>query len=480
MNLSIATYNSTGLGFCQREYINHILDLHHIDILLLQETWLYNSEIQAKLRSIHKDFKSTGSSSMDPEILLHGRPYGGVAIMWRKDLPMKIYPIKVDCKRACGIKIEYSEGKTMLILCAYMPQDNRSKTKTDSEFEECINCMEQCIEYHNCTSVIVGGDLNVDLQRTTAHLGCVKQFVDRNSLTFAWAHNLSPTGITYSSKNMIETGSCIDHFLLSQNLDPWVNNMEILDILTDHGHRPVQIIVKIEGTKINAHPQARMANCMSNGYNIAWHKVTTKHIETYKDIIRELMTMKGIDHEHFDMSCSNMNCCDQNHLNAIDKLSASLIDICIESGAKVFPTCKKRNPLAPYWKENVKPFRDDSIFWGKIWKECGRPPTGYVYDIYKKVRKSYHMAIKNHKQKRNDLRNCRIAESMAANSHRDMWTELKKMKAKYTETPKKVDGEESNTEICKIFHKKYASLYNSVPSDNHILQELQHKINIDC
>ena len=52
----------------------------------LQETWLTHDELPL-LRQIHADFDASGVSAMDTgDSILVGRPYGGVAILWRKQL----------------------------------------------------------------------------------------------------------------------------------------------------------------------------------------------------------------------------------------------------------------------------------------------------------------------------------------------------------------------------------------------------------
>jgi len=56
------------------------------DCVLLQEHWLLPGEI-SYLNNIHKDFLSTGLSAVDvSKDLLIGRPYGGTAILFRKEL----------------------------------------------------------------------------------------------------------------------------------------------------------------------------------------------------------------------------------------------------------------------------------------------------------------------------------------------------------------------------------------------------------
>lgn len=84
-DLTILTYNSTGLSETKRQYIYKLLCEVSPEILLLQETWLLNSSLGI-LGNIHKDYLFCGTSGVPEGGLLHGRPHGGTAILWKKDI----------------------------------------------------------------------------------------------------------------------------------------------------------------------------------------------------------------------------------------------------------------------------------------------------------------------------------------------------------------------------------------------------------
>lgn len=54
------------------------------DVLALQETWLLPHDLPL-LNTVDDSFGCTGTSAVDTSAgLLSGRPYGGVALLWRK------------------------------------------------------------------------------------------------------------------------------------------------------------------------------------------------------------------------------------------------------------------------------------------------------------------------------------------------------------------------------------------------------------
>jgi len=90
--LRIMSYNGTGLGDLRLEYIEDLLNSQNVDILLIQESWLL-SKTMYKLGNIHKDYIYCGVSGVDENELLTGRPYGGLAILWKREFGLFIKPV---------------------------------------------------------------------------------------------------------------------------------------------------------------------------------------------------------------------------------------------------------------------------------------------------------------------------------------------------------------------------------------------------
>ena len=77
-SLLLVSYNCCGWN----TGLPAVLDLLHI--CLIQEHWFF--EEQLNLLNIHNDFLSIGVSGMESSNLLHGRPFGGCAILYRRSL----------------------------------------------------------------------------------------------------------------------------------------------------------------------------------------------------------------------------------------------------------------------------------------------------------------------------------------------------------------------------------------------------------
>ena len=92
------------------------------DFILLQETWLSRPELPM-LSQINNAFTGYGLSSMDEESqILLGRPFGGIAILWKKCFNAYCSIKRYDCDRIVGIEFIYGSF-TALFLCVYLPYD---------------------------------------------------------------------------------------------------------------------------------------------------------------------------------------------------------------------------------------------------------------------------------------------------------------------------------------------------------------------
>ena len=474
-NLLFATYNSTGLASHKQDYIRWLLNERKPHVILLQETWLIPSHISAVLGSLHEDYMYTGVSAMSQATLLQGRPHGGVAILWNKTLASKIQTVNCDNDRMCAIKLALDNNQNLLIINAYLPIDNRSRTHASELYDQCINNIDCIIQQSNSDHVIVGGDLNVDLERNTANLACLLESASRNDLHFAWDHAHKPDEFTYTAPNMIN-GSRIDHFVLSPTAFNSIKSLYVEEIPEQHGHRP--LVMNCELRLTNCGKSSAKYSPVRN-ISISWHKVGVHHIESYKEQIDSLIQNHSELHNNIATNCHDLQCENKDHLAAIDSMCDGITDLCINAGLTVFPKYRLKNNLSPYWKDNIKPYRDESLFWGKLWRDNGKPKTGVVHDIYVRVKREYHYAVRHHKTKVHELQKAKMAEAIAHSNHRRLWDELKRLRPKSNIKAPNIDGVYDDKDICKLFADKYHQLYNSVlPNHNGILN-LKDMINKD-
>ena len=457
--LNIISYNCTGLGQSNCALIEDLLRDTRADILLLQETWLLKQNLH-KLSNIHSDYIGRGISSVKDGVILEGRPYGGLAFLWKKSLPYNVSVIETASSRVIGLSLKNQHG-CILILNVYMPVDGRSVTTVSEEYDECLTVIESLVANDGYNMLIIAGDLNTDLSRATAQTAALLDFMMRNSMRSTWTLNsVNHNQHTFVSNNGYK--SQIDHFLVSLDCCSRVTKTDTLDYLggsKDVGHLPVLLEVScplLNKQSTNNRTEIPKPN------RIAWHEIVS--YEDYR-IMLDTLIGENIDFTSFEcLGCSNYKCRDQKHLTQIDAFCKQLTDVCIQAADLTLPKVKKKRAM-PKWNTNIKPLRDDAKFWGGVWKECGRPGSGGVLDIYRQCRRKYHYAIRSAKKREQQMRMDCLAEAMAHSNTRDLWTEVKKIRGHSKVSPPNIDGKVQSVDINKLFADKYNQLYNRVPSD---------------
>ncbi|CAC5424698.1 unnamed protein product [Mytilus coruscus] len=130
-----------------------------IDIFLLQEHWLYDCQLNI-LQELHNDFTGTGKAvdSNDPIQPSHmPRGYGGVAILWKKNLDKLVTTLPIGNDRIqC---IELSGNQKLLFISIYLPC--KSSDNHLNKLYECIDQLHEIMEVYKAThQIIIGGDFN--------------------------------------------------------------------------------------------------------------------------------------------------------------------------------------------------------------------------------------------------------------------------------------------------------------------------------
>ena len=134
----------------------------------------------------------------------------------------------------------------------------------------------------------------------------------------------------------------------------------------------------------------------------------------------------------------------------------------------------------PGWNDFVAPKRLDSLFWHRIWRECGSPPTGVVAQLMRKTRGEYHKAIRFVKRNEDRIRAEKLAHSLMERKSRDFWRDIKRMNGSCSQVPNIIDSVIGDTEIANHFAGEYEKLFNSVSFDYNEMQTLLNELDIDC
>jgi len=108
--LKCISFNCRGLNDSRKWYIRELLE--KCDVLFLQEHWQSDEQLEG-LKTLGIDNFAIGVSGFGCSDVLPGRPYGGCAIFWRKNLCFDVTPICTNSNRICALTLSSTDCKLL-------------------------------------------------------------------------------------------------------------------------------------------------------------------------------------------------------------------------------------------------------------------------------------------------------------------------------------------------------------------------------
>ena len=465
LRLQIASYNCRGFNQTKTAYITSLLASSAV--LFLQEHWLSNDQLRL-LGDIDDNFIYAGVSGFDNSDILPGRPYGGCAILWKSDLDARVDILQTNSKRLCAIRMIGDTFRLLFINC-YMPYENENDPSTTDDFVEQLCIIDDLVNSNCDCHIIVGGDLNVDLSRDRTHTLLLNSFCENLELRAVLGHDRCT--IDYSYNFNAERFSVLDHFLLSNNIfENFVEGACVvhdMDNTSDHDPIFIKLLLNVKFAGFNERNRSS---------RISWPKATESHICDYRRALsRKLLDISlPVD----ALACHDLHCSQAAHLNALQEYTQSITNACITAAANTIPrTCTRPNTgRIPGWSEHVRPLRERSMFWHRMWLDCGRPRTGVVSESMRRTRAAYHYALRRIRKDEEDIVRERTADAMLLNNSRDFWLEVKRIRGNKACISRTIDGQTEDHNIVRMFAAKYRDLFSRVPCSAEEMRAVENRV----
>ena len=157
---------------------------------------------------------------------------------------------------------------TMLLVNVYMPCDNNCH---DDNFINILN--DVSLLFYRYNHVVFGGDMNVDLSRTSPNSGMLTDFItDFNLLPCI---DLSQSNVPYRFIDRTNNTSTIDHFFISSGLQENIMECSIIDNHLYSDHIAVKLCLQIDMNYIVE---------IDRPYSVkqAWYKASDADIAHYQ------------------------------------------------------------------------------------------------------------------------------------------------------------------------------------------------------
>ena len=175
--------------------------LKRLDICCLQEHWLFHPE-QHILQAINTNMTVVSKCVDDdnPELsMIARRGYGGVAILWRKEIDDKIKELEDGNNRIIVIQLE-TDTKPLCLINVYMPSDNKDM---DNEYKDTLAQITEIVKkYKNTHDIMLCGDMNGSVHRSkTSHDPLLKKFLTEIKLALNLDYPVKETFYHHNGKS---------------------------------------------------------------------------------------------------------------------------------------------------------------------------------------------------------------------------------------------------------------------------------------
>ncbi len=114
---------------------------------------------------------------------------------------------------------------------------------------------------------------------------------------------------------------------------------------------------------------------------ICWHRVNENHVKKYQRKQEQLLS--NIE-EYEVLQCDNVNCDSAEHRNQIDQLCAQLVECCVLAD-DVLPSVRKQKRNWPHWHEDVKPYKDNCIWWYNLQVTSDKTSECIIFKQYERI-----------------------------------------------------------------------------------------------
>jgi len=391
LSYDIMNFNCFGMKSSFNMIINQ---MKSVECMFLCETWLKPSD----LATIRNELKQQGywsmmKSSIDPEVVLEGRPYGGVGFICKRIPGVSYVTIYTDNDRLCALQIKSNSKVLLTIIGVYMPYYNGSV----AHIQEYIDTLEdiQCIiDTNDPCPVMVLGDMNVSLPqgaqlsrhwyKSRPHNRCsllLYDFMCHNDMLCGNFNFRQPINHTFY-KNGCK--SYIDHVLLSSYASNQMKDCHIMsdiaDNVSDHFPMKTTMVLNVHAPTSIGPPRARTPEFprldWSNKVLCDQYARTLKTMcDDFPDISMDVVQDVNSAKFYVNTICEHVE-------SVVHKATDQSQG---DSHSRPLRGRRKKH----WWNTDCVTSRDRQRFWHKLWVSCGRPTEGHVHECYKLAKKAY-------------------------------------------------------------------------------------------
>ncbi|XP_022818122.1 uncharacterized protein LOC111350703 [Spodoptera litura] len=398
------------------------------------------------LGNIDGAFAFTGKSAVDLSTgVLRGRPYGGVALLWRSAVFPKVVVIPCSSVRIAAIKI-MRENRSLLVITVYMPTNSNDNL---CEFTECLSELNAIIEGNDVNSVIILGDFN-------AHPGKLfhselLSFCTEQSWSCVDTELLPNDTYTYVC-GASGSHSWLDHCVVTTAARSAILSASVLnsDVYWSD-HYPLLLVCNFNAIRSSCQQPTKTSNISRN--SVKWGERNTNQIDKYHRICNS--KLKLIDFPPEFQCCADGMCNIDEHKFLLDDMYNKIINI-LTRAAKASYSLPKRNNYryVTGWNRYVSDAHRRARFCFQTWVSAGKPKSGDLYIRMCESRKMFKSRLASCQKNEKQIKMNIIAENHFNKDFSSFWKNTKKL-SPGSGLPASVGGEHDPHDIACAFRRHF-------------------------
>ena len=387
-------------------------------------------------------------------------------------------------KRVVAVELKQVSGH-ILFICAYMPFYNASRREhCITETIDAISMIELLIEEHPNHHVIIGGDLNTELNGDSPFDRFWLNLITKNSFVYCDNQFLGPQ-YTYRHETLNQS-KFNDHFLISHSLANATHNHKIIDDGENTSdHLPLVMDISIQ-TGISTANE----NTSTHATKKPWRDLSEDELNAYSSAVELRLlsrtTTLGVFACSDACACSSQSCRDE-----LQREYDDIVKALVES-TLLLPNSVNRGAKKDWWTHELTLLKEKSVAIHSAWISEGRPRHGSTADERRRVRAEYKSAIRNAKRAPKQKAWDRIHSDFIDNDTVSFWKRWRSLHGKKnSDFAPVVDGQSSKENIANAFRTAFEK--NSTPNNVSKVDELNsrftdeynrfkrnHALNCDC
>jgi len=408
------------------------------EIFLLQEHWLTPANLN-NFAITFPDYIAVGKSAMDKVVEsgpIRGRPYGGVTTLIRSDLANHITIINASDRY---VLLQFCN---CIILNLYLPC--AGSTDRLLTIDNMLCEIETYLEDLTYANMVVGGDINMDLNYADPAVELFKNFISRYDLNRCDVLCNKTNKFTYVNDSLGHC-SCIDYLLISDAaklidydvIEPDVN-------LSDH----LPIIATCMISKPTACNSSKIAGECQPIKQLRWDKA-------------DLLLYYNLTGTHLQNILQELN--DYLSQNAQDNIDIDVINIIYDKLVNVLQYCanaavpeRRKNFYKFWWSQELDCLKEEAIKSHRIWKAAGQPRSGPCFNKFRTDKLSYKLAIREHQQQEKSAYTNDLHESLTNKQGSNFWNCWRSKFDAKGHRPRQIDGLVDDCEIAEKFGQYFS------------------------